>query len=57
MLIEEQSPGYLDNYDSVRRLIKEGDFKDGTNLGSISPQDRRYTNCPIGEEDGVTEDL
>ena len=36
ILIEEQSPGHLDNYDTVRHLIKEGNFKDGTNLGSTS---------------------
>jgi hypothetical protein len=64
MLIEEQSPGHLDNYDTVRHLIREGNFKDGTNLGSISFQDRKlsvagsiagfdpiYTNCPVGKEE------
>ena len=63
MLIEERSPGHLDNHDTVRRLIKEGNFKDGTNLGSIAFHDRTvsiagfdpiYTNCPIGEEEGQT---
>ena len=63
MLIEERSPGYLENYDTVRRLIKEGNFKDGTNLGSISLPDRHYsiagfdpiyTNCPVGEEETQT---
>ena len=62
-LIEERSPGHLDNYDTVRHLIKEGDFKDGTNLGSIPFHDRTvsiagfdpiYTNCPVGEEEGQT---
>lgn len=70
MLIEERSPGHLDNYDTVRHLIKEGDFKDGTNLGSISFEESErkfsiagfdpiYTNCPIGEGEGeasVTEE-
>ena len=63
MLIEERSPGHLDNYDTVRRLIEEGNFKDGTNLGSISLPDRHYsiagfdpiyTNCPVGEEETQT---
>ena len=69
MLIEEQSSGHLDDVDTVCRLIKEGDFKDGTNLGLNSFQDRTfsiagfdpiYTNCPVGEEEeqaGVTEEL
>ena len=69
-LIEEQSPGHLDNYSTVRHLIKEGDFKDGTNLGSDSSfQDRHfsiaefnpiYANFPVGpveEETSVTEEL
>ena len=29
-LIEENSPGYLDTHDSVRRMIHNGEFKDGT---------------------------
>ena len=31
-LIEETSSGYLDNHDTVHRMIKEGGFKDGTKL-------------------------
>ena len=65
-LIEEQSPGHLDNYDTVCHLIKEGDFKDGTSLCSfrdrtfsIANDDPIYTNCIVSqeEENGATEEL
>ena len=65
-LIEEGSPEHLDNYEAVCRLIKEGDFKDGTNLCSFQDENLSdandnliYTNCIINqkEETGATEEL
>ena len=63
-LIKEQSPGHLDNYDTVCRLIKEGNFKDGMNLGSkpiIQERDMSiaefnpiYANFPVDPEEEET---
>ena len=33
-LLEENSPGYLDNHNSVRRMIHQGQFRDGTHIKS-----------------------
>ena len=35
-IIEENSPGYLDNHDTVRKIIREGKFTDGTSVLSIA---------------------
>ena len=33
-LIEENAPNHLDNHNSVRMMIHNGDFKDGTHINS-----------------------
>ncbi|MCG8622143.1 MAG: hypothetical protein MJE68_09140, partial [Proteobacteria bacterium] len=33
-LLEENSPGFLDNHNSVRRMIHQGQFRDGTHIKS-----------------------
>ena len=45
-LIEENAPGYLDNHNSVRMMIHNGDFKDGTHINK----------APQGEEGGEKAD-
>ena len=38
-LIEQNSPGYLDNHNTVRRMIHQGEFKDGTHIQSSPTAD------------------
>ena len=38
-LIERNSPGYLDNYNTVRRMIHQGEFRDGTHIKSSPSAD------------------
>ena len=38
-LLEETSPGFLDNHISVRRTIHQGEFRDGTHIKSIPSGD------------------
>ena len=65
-LIEERSPGHLDNFDTVCHLIKEGDFKDGTNLYTLGDENLSNANdnsisinSIVGQEEeaGTTEEL
>ena len=38
-LIEQNAPGYLDNYNTVRRMIHQGEFRDGTHIKSSPSAD------------------
>ena len=58
-LIEENSPGYLDNYDTACELIRKGGFRDGTHiLPTSSETDRQESeenivsvdHVPLGDE-------
>ena len=38
-LIEQNAPGYLDNHNTVRRMIHQGEFRDGTHIKSSPSAD------------------
>ena len=44
-LIEEMSPGYLDNHNTVRRTIHQGEFRDGTHIKSPPSGDAAEANA------------
>ena len=41
-LLEEASPNYLDNHHTVRRMIHQGQFQDGTHIKSAPSNDSAY---------------
>ena len=45
-LLEETSPGFLDNHSSVRRTIHRGDFRDGTHIKSTPSGDSAEAIAP-----------
>ena len=42
-LIESRAPGFMDNHDSVRKMIANGEFKDGTHISKTKTADTPYT--------------
>ena len=63
-LIEENSPGYLDNHNTVRQMIHKGGFRDGTHIVTTSFDDSsnrdeeefEYDQIESLEEDYVMND-
>ena len=45
-LLEDTSPRHLDNHHTVRRMIHQGEFRDGTNIISTS-SDASYYLCKL----------
>ena len=44
-LIEQQSPGHLDSYDTLYHIIRTGDFNDATNILLHSLPNESFSNA------------
>ena len=62
-LIEQQSPGHLDSYDTLYHIIRTGDFNDATNILLHSLPNESFSNannvpvcdtCIVGQEEKST---
>ena len=56
-LIEENAPGYLDNHNSVRMMIHNGDFKDGTHINKAPQGGEGGEKASYGDVIPYTPDL
>ena len=56
-LVEENAPGFFDTHDSVRRMIHNGEFKDGTHISKVVHNRDSAEKTPMPDSTPYSPDL